>query len=271
MRSLLSFGCMLSSILAAGGCSAGDPAQRVIFLDGAGHLGAGMSVERGLRAAGYEGEFKVFHWQSGLLWGVDHLVAARSEATAQKLADEITLHRRQFPQGFLAVMGLSAGTNVLLSALELLPEGVQVNHVVLFQPSVSSLRNLAPAMRGVRGRLYATCSPSDMILTGLLTTSDGGPLPAAGKVGFRVPLGLPAAQRQPYVRVVNLPWSSKYSRYGWGGGHVSSTSAAFVRHVVAPRLLQPAAPESDLSRRADTAAAEESYPQSGSRAGSRAY
>lgn len=227
----------------AGGCSQADPRDRVIFLDGAGHLGAGGSVKRGLRAAGYHGEFDVYHWQSGLLWGVDHLVAARSTQRAQELADELALQRRRYPSGYLGVMGLSAGTAVVVTALELLPDDIQVDNVVLFQPSISATRNLAPAMRHVRGKLYATCSPTDAILGTLMATADGGPLPPAGKTGFRVPLGLPASQRTPYARVVNLPWRSKYQRMGWGGGHVSSTSAEFVEHVIAPRALARPEPE----------------------------
>ena len=245
MRKSLLVGWVLASTWILCGCRAADPSHRVVFLDGAGHLGAGAAVKRGLRAAGFEGEFTTFHWQSGLLWGVDHLLAARSEHTARVLAREIELHRRRYPDGYLALMGLSAGSSVVLSALEHLPEGVQVDAVVLFQPSVSATHNLALAMRGVREKLYATCSRSDAILAGLLATSDGGPLPAAGKIGFRVPLGLPTTQRQPYVRVVNLPWRSKYTQYGWGGGHVTSTSAKFVEQVIAPRILPEYLPESE--------------------------
>ncbi|MCB9850966.1 MAG: hypothetical protein H6817_09720 [Phycisphaerales bacterium] len=222
----------------ATGCASPNPTQRVIFLDGAGHLGAGRSVKSGLRGAGYRGEFKVFHWQSGLLWGVDHLIAARNQHVAQKLADQIEIQRRKYPEGFLSVMGLSAGTGVVLNALALLPDDIDVDSVALFQPSVSATHNLAPAMRHVRGKLYATCSGSDAILGTLLATADGGPLPPAGKIGFRVPLGLPKQDRIPYARVVNLPWRKKYRSYGWGGGHVSSTRSKFVKNVIAPRVLE---------------------------------
>ncbi|HRX85717.1 MAG TPA: hypothetical protein P5572_11930, partial [Phycisphaerae bacterium] len=165
----------------------------------------------------------------------DALAAAETCGTIVRDAAE----RRRHPQGYLGVMGLSAGTAVVVSALELLPNDVQVDYVVLFEPSISATRNLAPAMRHVRGKLYATCSANDGILGTLLATADGGPLPPAGKIGFRVPLGLPAGQRPPYARVVNLPWRSKYRRMGWNGGHVSSTTSKFVELVIAPRMLQP--------------------------------
>jgi len=233
--------CFLTGMFMVG-CSSADPTKRVVFLDGAGHAGAGLSVHRGLRAAGYDGEFQTFRWQSGLLWGVDHLITARSDGAAQRLADELEMHRRQYPEGYLAVMALSAGSAVVLSALECLPEDIDVDVVVLFQPSVSATRNLAPAMKRVRGRLYATCSSTDAIIGSLLATADGGPLPPAGKIGFRVPLGLPTSHRQPYSRVVNLPWQKKYRKWGWGGGHVTSTSASFVKNVIAQRALQRSDP-----------------------------
>jgi hypothetical protein len=227
----------VGSVLA--GCKSADPAKQIIFLDGAGHAGAGLAVKRGLNRAGYDGNFDTLRWQSGLLWGVDHLLAARSQRNARKLVREIVDHRRRYPEGFLAVMGLSAGSSVVVSALSQLPPGMQVDSVVLFQSSVSATRNLAPTMRGVRGKLYATCSKSDAILSTLLATSDGGPLPPAGKIGFRVPLGLTPEQRRPYLRVVNLPWRPKYRKLGWRGGHLTATSARFVERVIAPRVLAP--------------------------------
>ncbi len=231
---------IVGMIVAAGvasGCAQHDASQRIIFLDGAGNYGAHLGVEHGLRTAGYQGEFEDFVWTSGLLWGVDHLVAARSEATAERLAKEITQFRRAQPKGYISLMGLSAGTSVVVSALEKLPSGVTVNEVVLFQPSISSGRNLAPALANVTGKLWATCSPTDAILATLAVNADGLPGTPAGRSGFAVPRGLPPEQRHAYARVVNLPWREKYRRYGWAGGHLSATSAGFVRNVIAPRIL----------------------------------
>lgn len=220
----------------AGGCSTPTTAAHVIFLDGAGHLGAGATVREGLRKSGYKGSFEEFVWSSLLLWGTDHLIGARSGLHADRLADKITEFRRAEPNGYLAVMSLSAGTNIALSALERLPDDVQVDYVVLFQPSVSSKRNLGPALRHVKKRLYATASRRDAILATLLLTADGKAETPAGRDGFRCPRELPRADRAQYAKVKNLRWRSKYERFGWDGGHTSSTGSKFVKYVIAPRM-----------------------------------
>lgn len=225
------------AVALSGGCGSTVRSPLVIFLDGAGHYTAGGSVKSGLREAGYKGAFETFVWSSFLLWGADHFVAARSSLKAEALADRITRARRAHPKGRIHVMGLSAGTALVVSALERLPEDVEVDTVVLFASSVSAERNLIPALRHVRGRLYATCSRHDLILATLPVNADGGSGPPAGRSGFRMPHGLMPSQRAPYAKVVNLPWSPEYVAYGWQGGHVASTSSDFVRCVIAPRIL----------------------------------
>ena len=54
---------LLTSMI-VGGCAQIDPNKRVVFLDGAGYFGAGPSVKRGLRMAGYNGQFRGFVWTS---------------------------------------------------------------------------------------------------------------------------------------------------------------------------------------------------------------
>ena len=228
------------------GCAEVDPSKRVIFLDGAGHYTAGGSISRGLRSAGFDGEFQTFVWSSFLGAGADHLLAAYDGSKAQQLAEEIVAFRREYPNGYIAVMGLSAGTSVVISALERVPLDVQVDSVVLFQPSVSSTRDLSKALRRVRHRLYATCSRKDLILASLLVTADGESGQAAGRTGFQVPPGLERSDRMEYRKVVNMPWRERYRRYGWRGGHVDSTGTRFVQHYIAPRVLPKRIKPSDV-------------------------
>lgn len=223
-------------LIGTGGCASEPTAAKVIFLDGAGHFGAGSSVQSGLRKAGYRGGFEEFVWTSFLLWGADHLFAARSGENAERLARQITEFRQAEPEGYLTVMSLSAGSSVALSALERLPDDVQVDYLVLFQPSVSSKRNLAPALRHVKRRLYATASQRDAILATMLVTADGRAETPAGRYGFQCPPGVSRAERAQYSKVRNLRWHSKYDQLGWDGGHTSSTDSKFVKYVIAPRM-----------------------------------
>ncbi len=239
---LLSVAMTLWTLWASSGCAEINPNKRVVFLDGASYFGAGPSVKRGLRMAGYDGQFRGFVWTSFLLWGADHLIAARSTLNAKNLAGYIERYYTEQPDGQLTVMGLSAGSAVILNALKRLPEGVEVENVVLFQPSVAASHDLTPALAHIRGKLYATCSRQDAILATLSINADGQSGAPAGRSGFRIASGLTAKQRRLYTKVVNLPWRKQYRQYGWRGGHVTSTNRKFVKHIIAPRVMEPSRP-----------------------------
>ena len=228
--------CILLSALAVG-CSAPRKGAVVFYCDGAGWYASRGKVKRGLRAGGYQGRFETFSWSAYLGPGPDHLITARSKPVARRLSRKIERTRQADPDSPIYVMGLSAGTAVVLSALEQLRGDVKVDHVVLFSPSVSAGRNLTPAMRHVRGYLYATSSPHDGILRTLVINADGGRGPPAGQVGFRLPRRAGKATRTAYQRVINLPWKPSYVAYDWKGGHTGAAGSKFVKSVIVPRLM----------------------------------
>ncbi len=219
------------------GCGPSVSSPKVIFLDGAGHVGADVWVRRGLERGGYVGDFERFRWSSWLGPGADHLVVARSKGKAFSLARKIEGARREFPNGKIHLMSLSAGSALILSALEDLPKDVQVDTVVLLSPSVSSRRDLTPALEHVKGKLYATCSEHDGINSALPITADGGEGPPAGYRGFFRPFKREPRALEPYAKVVNLPWRPGYVGLGWRGDHVGVTSSRFIECVIAPRIL----------------------------------
>lgn len=227
------------ALLAGGigsGCNRTPRAPVVVFLDGSGGLGFAGQVRQGLRGAGYRGDFDDHRWSTMLL-AADHLLVARITLLSAPLADKIARIRQRSPNEPIHMIGLSAGTAVLLDALERLPESVQVDSVVLLSPSVSADRNLTAALRHVRGRLYATTSKEDYVLATLVINADGGTGPTAGRVGFRVPRDLPPDQAKLYEKVISVPWKPAHVGYGWNGGHMRVTNPRFIRSVIAPRLL----------------------------------
>jgi len=211
------------------GCQPNVRSPLVVFLDGAGHFGAGYAVRTGLERAGYIGAFETFSWTSMLGPGADHLVVARSKGKAHQLAERLEDARSESPTGKIYVMGLSAGTALVLAALDDLPKNVSVDGVVLFSSSVSSERNLGPALRHIQGRLYATCSPHDGILSGLAINADGGPGEPAGVKGFKAPAKATRDDLGQYTKVVNIPWQPSFVGFGWHGGHVEATTSGFVQ------------------------------------------
>lgn len=219
------------------GCAPSGKGPVVIFLDGAGWYASGGSVSRGLRQAGYTGQFHVFSWSAFLGPAQDHLVTAHSKFIAGRLAGEITQWRKANPNEPINLMGLSAGTAVILSAMEELNGSGEVDNVVLLSPTVSGQRNLTKIMEHVRRNLYATCSPHDGIVGSLAVNADGKPGPPAGRGGFTLPTSSKSAVHSAYARVINLPWQPSYVGYDWTGSHTSVTSSQFIAAVIAPRIL----------------------------------
>ncbi|HPF38052.1 MAG TPA: hypothetical protein P5081_06605 [Phycisphaerae bacterium] len=220
------------------GCSEARPQPTVFYCEGAGWYASASSVKSGLHQAGFRGRFRNYAWSSYLGPTTDHLITARSSLVARGLARQIEDARRASPNEPIYVMGLSAGTAVVLNAVEELAQGVKVDHIVLFSSSVGASRDLTPVMNNVTGRLYATTSPHDGILKAIVTNADGGDGPPVGLSGF-VFLGRGGVVgRNAYDRVYNLPWRASFLQYDWDGGHTTVTSAEFVQHVIAPRLFR---------------------------------
>ncbi len=224
-------------LLWAGGCADSTKGPVVFYLDGAGWYSSADSVKQGLRDAGYEGAFQTFSWSAYLGPAHDHFVNASDQGIARRLARRIEKARSDDPGRRITVMGLSAGTAVVLGGLEALPLGVQVDDVVLLSSSASSQHNLTRAMNHIRRHLYATCSPHDGILSGMVINADGQSGPPAGLVGFRIPQKRGDKTEAAYDRVINLHWRPTYLAFNWDGGHTSVTNWKLIASVIAPRLF----------------------------------
>lgn len=207
----------------------------VIFLDGAGWSGSERGVRAGLRAAGFTGHVEAFAWSSRLGPVPDHFFVGHKKRRGRQLAERVVKRRASYPETGLHLMGMSAGSAVIVFALEQLPEGVSVDNVVLFAPSISANHDLSGAMEHVRGCLYATSSPRDGILVGLRINADGKSGHSAGLYGLRIPSRV--KRYDLYSRVVNLPWRAAYADLGWNGSHTGATGKQFVERMIAPRIL----------------------------------
>jgi pimeloyl-ACP methyl ester carboxylesterase len=218
------------------GCASDLSTPRVIFLDGAGWYTGDGPVRAGLQKAGFNGPVERFGWASGLGPLHDHLVVGPSHPRTGALAERITQLRQANPNGKIVLMGLSAGSRVVVCGLEKLPPTVAVDHVVLLSPSISSRHDLGKALRHVKGRLYFTTSKQDGILSTACSAGMEGGRPA-GQAGFVLPDHPTTQTKDLYRKVVPLPWRPGYLAYGWDGGHVSATSSDFIRVVIAPRII----------------------------------
>lgn len=221
------------------GCQAPLTCPRTIYLDGAGWASGDKPIRTGLREAGFHGPVERFGWTSFLGPLPDHLMAGANHPKVSALADRVTALRRANPNGKIVLMGLSAGTCIVVHALEKLPLNVSVDYVVLLSPSISSRHDMTKALRHVKHRLYATSSPHDAILIAARSAGLESGRPA-GQVGFKLPRHAgrtDSTRNKLYSKLVNLPWRPGYVAYGWDGGHVSVTDSQFIRVVIAPRIM----------------------------------
>jgi pimeloyl-ACP methyl ester carboxylesterase len=218
--------------LMVAGCSANQPkfaaAGAVFYCGGAGESRVltnwGQGVKKGLQAAGYNGTFDEYHWETGLGVIADQEESVKAKrARATKMAQQIVAYESQCPDSPVTLMGLSAGTAIVIYALEALPAADQVDTLVLLSSSVSADYDLTQALRHVRGDMYVTTSPNDAVLADLA--------PAFGTadrkhVGTRI-AGLHGFDVDPAL-----------DEYGDYGGHTDTAKPGFVQHVIAPLVIR---------------------------------
>ncbi|MCK4342728.1 MAG: hypothetical protein KAY37_13505 [Phycisphaerae bacterium] len=245
---------LLSGMLA--GCTSGfgEKAKYGItfYCPGAGNVDLGdAGVREGLEQAGYRGQVSRLTWSVSFNVAIDQTVQPIARLGAKRLAGYIQDYINQYPGREVNVVGLSAGSGVAIWALEALRPKYKVNNVVLLGSSLSENYDVSKALRHVKGKIYCYYSPNDAVLTQLMKlacTIDGKfGAEGAGAVGLHPPRGAD--------RVVNIRWRPEFERYGYSGGHMDSTSPAFVRRYVSEHILtsrSAAGPGTTFAKRSAT-------------------
>lgn len=206
------------------------------YCPGAGNVDMGdAGLREGLRARGYRGEVSRLTWSVSFNPAIDQTVRAIAKLGATRLAGYIQDYMDQYPDREVNLVGLSAGSGVAIWALETLKPQYKVNNVILLGSSLSSDYDVSDALKRVKGNIYCYYSPNDAVLAGpmkVFGTIDGKLLvDGAGAVGLHPPHG--------QARVVNIGWRPEFERYGYTGGHVDSTSPAFVQQYISQHIMAP--------------------------------
>jgi pimeloyl-ACP methyl ester carboxylesterase len=210
----------------------------LIYVPGiGGHGNRDRAWLKGLRAGGYEGRSEVWDW-TGKMGEIEALWArARQRAEARRIAQRIIKLRSESRGEPILLVGHSAGTGLVIMALEDLPADVEVDAVALLAPALSRSYDLTRALRHVRARADVYYSERDTLVLALGTflfgTVDGVHGEAAGHGGFVKPGG---ASDAAYGKLVVHPYSDDRRRYGDDGGHEGILSSALAAAVVAPLL-----------------------------------
>lgn len=244
-------------LIAAGalvaGCHVAPPAefgaamQRavVMYFEGSGEAGADhlqTGVAAGFKDAGWKGRFHVMDWTTGGGLVRDHASTVEYKREQARRAAQEIVHAIDGGQA-VVLIGFSAGTAVAVFALEALPEGCQVDSVLLLSSSLSRHYDLTAALRHVDGSVLVSCSERDPVLRGgvaILGTADrvfGSAGTAAGLSGFDYPTSPTIETYQLYYKVRRVPYLPIFARVGNDGGHYGPTSREFTAEVTAPLVI----------------------------------
>jgi pimeloyl-ACP methyl ester carboxylesterase len=189
----------------------------------------------GLRQGGYEGRMAVHDWTAEHE-GLEALMnRPLHERQARRVADALVKRFRENPKRRIILTAHSGGAGIAVWALEALPDDVQVDTVILLASALSPDYDLTPALRHVRGKMYAFNSLLDTLVLGVGTrtfgTVDGVKCDASGRCGFALP---EAADEGQYKKLVQVPYDAAWMALGNVGDHIGPMTAPFSRDILTP-------------------------------------
>ncbi len=228
----------------AGGPHASDGPDRIFFVPGVAGDGPWYDgLRRGLTEGGIAEGMKTVSWGAPPpLTMLNFQTQSIHNSAEVKLAEKIARWHADHPDGRIRLIGHSAGGGVVLGGLARLRPGIQVDDVILLNPSVSPQYDLAVALARVGGRLHLFCSDRDKLFLGWRTSTFGSydnvKTEAAGKVGFRPATTLPAELTD---KLVQHRYEKQWQAMGNQGDHFGATGEAFVKGVIAPLMESPLA------------------------------
>ena len=221
----------------------GTPDREVLFvLDGVGGFQfAPVLVRRALRRAGSPLATILYAWQFGLpgeIW-TDLMWHRRNRLMGRRLARKLLAFRRSHPETIIHLLAFSGGAGIALFACEALGSRAVVETLVLGCPAMSPSYNLGPALKAVK-RCYVLVSDRDRWILGLGTrifgTTDRRFEPAAGQLGFRMPVDLSAEDAVAYEGLGEIRWDASLRQAGHRGGHTAWVASGFLRKHLLPLL-----------------------------------
>jgi len=217
-----------------------------IVADGVGSFdvcGTGLRYVMG--AEGFSHAVEVCPWGHGFgRWLADLTDVTNRDAKARSIAEIIKGFKTAWPDEPVYVVAKSAGSGVVVKALELLDQDT-VERVILLAPALSPRYDLSSALHAVRHEMVVFWSPLDVFILGLGTlvfgTIDRVNTAGAGLVGFVVPPGVdrPGTECSAYSKLRQIRWRASMFTTGYLGGHFGPDSPVFLKKFVLP-LLRPA-------------------------------
>lgn len=225
----------LSSTLLLAAPPASQPATVLLHLPGiAGEMPIDHNLVNGLKDAGLTADARILDW-TGNDRGVPALTNVdRHREKSARLAAYITDLSKKSPGVPIVLTAHSAGTGIAVQALEQLPEGVNVQTLVLLASALSPDYDLSRALSHVTGPAYSLSSEYDNLVLSVGTrtfgTYDRVWTDAAGFCGFRQP---PTADKAAYAKLTEVRYDPAWAKIGNGGDHIGPTNRRFAKEVLA--------------------------------------
>jgi hypothetical protein len=206
-------------------------------------IGGARSIDRrmtdGLKDGGWDGAISIYDWTAHDP-GINALLSyKRNKEQAEKVEQQIEQKLARDPNLKVTLTSHSGGTGIAVWALEDMPEGMQVQTLVLLASALSPEYDLSKALKHVRGKAYVFYSKNDQVVLGagtrLFGTIDGVKTDAAGLVGFKKPEG---ADEKAYEKLVQKPYDDGWIAFQNIGNHVGCMSQPFAENVIAAMLIE---------------------------------
>jgi pimeloyl-ACP methyl ester carboxylesterase len=215
----------------------------VLVADGAGNFrGATANLRRTACETDAPLYVEPFVWSHGYCRILaDQMGREHIREQGKRLAEVVLAHRRQDPATLIYLVGHSAGSGVVLSAVESLPADA-VERIILLAPAVSAHHDLRPALTASRRGVDVFYSKADWWYLGmgvtLTGTADRHWDPAAGRVGFE-PSACRPEEAPLYEKLRQYPWQENLSWTGHKGGHYGAHQPGFLKAFVLPLFEAP--------------------------------
>lgn len=198
-------------------------------------------IRRGLEQSGLYCAMPIHHWGrpipiAGPL--INQVDVLGNRLAGKGIARSIVDYRNSYPGRPVYVVGHSGGGGVAIFAVEALPDGYEVDGVVLLSASISAGYNLTEALQKSRHGIVSFFSRADVGLlvvgTTLAGNVDGARGPGAGAFGFDLPKhDADPGRLQAYHKLYQVGLDSR-KEGGFLKAHSSTTRMGFVAYNVAP-------------------------------------
>ncbi len=196
----------------------------------AGEMPIDRRLVKGLIKGGVAPEAEIFDWTGPYRGFLALGKLDRNKQQAKILSDKIVAIRRDDPRTPIILTSHSGGTGIAVWALELLPDGVKIDSLLMLASALSPGYDLKPALGHVGHAISLYSEHDDIVLgTGTRTfgTIDRVKTNAAGMVGFE----------GTYPNLKQIPYDPAWIKIGHPGDHIGSLDDQFAEQVLS-RLLR---------------------------------